>query len=666
MRIFKMLPGLLFGLMFLAGGLFFMWQFAGTTFFSWQEMQSWQASQAQLIKISGSNNAIHARYRYEVSGVSYESERVSVAQFNDNTDGYQDKMVWRLSKMHKAGQAISIWVNPTDPAQAVIDRNMRWGLFAFTVGFCSIFVFIGLLVMVLTIKPKASTSNSSTSKGTNDSARMSTKSKPLPNLAALRDEWQQGLKDPDYKETFVEYRQRRIQQNKQQDKDLQNQGDWKKRKGWQAPSIRSNARYGMWVNWGFAIFVNAFYMPFILDIPKEIAKGNYALLVLLLFALIGVLIIYRAIKSTLEYQRFGKVVFDMDPYPGAIGGHVGGHVVVPKLAYELLSAAGSNCSVRLECVYSYVSGSGDNRSRNENIRWAQKGEPKVTRKGTGVALGFRFDIPSHLPSSDVVQKNAYNFWRLTIKADIKGVDLNREYNIPVFKEVGSNKTYRHVRHDVSAQVIERKAQGSQEAKVAIKQGDFDVPGLMRAMKYVRHQDEIRLSFSMFRNKMLVMFAAIFAGGFGFASGTMMSMAIKGGVMGVVVGIFSLPFLLVAIFSSVALVYLAFNNFKSVITPNGIHVVRRLLFIPIVYRHWDSKDLSHLSIKRSGSTGQGVDKVEHFKVLAHHHTGKSVTLAEDIDGEVNCEHFKEYLREHLKLNAPAAASLMKVATKVTSK
>ena len=646
MRIFKMLPGLVFGLMFLVGGLFFMWQFAGTTLVSWQHMQSWQASQAHLLEVSGRDNSTYARYRYDVSGVIYESERVSVTQFNDNIGDYQNKLQWRLSKMHEAGQTISIWVNPLDPAQAVIDRNMRWGLLAFMVGFCSIFVLIGLLVMVFTVKSKASSSHHSTSNRLAKNAN----SRPLPNLTALRDEWQKGLKDPDYKETFVEYRQRRIQQNKQQDKDIENQSDWKKRKGWQAARIRSNARYGMWVNWGFAVFVNAFYMPFVLDIPKEMAKGNYALLVLLLFVLIGVLLIYRAIKSTLEYQRFGKVVFEMDPYPGAIGGHVGGHVMVPKLAYELLSTAGANCTVRLECVYSYVSGSGDNRSRNENIRWAQKGEPKVTRRGKGVALGFRFDIPENLPSSDVVQKNAYNFWRLIVKADIKGVDLNREYNIPVFKNIGAPKTSRHVRHDVSAQHVKQKQVDAQAIKVAINKGDLNIKNLSRAMRYKEHNDEIHLSFPMFRNKLLVIFSAIFAGGFGFASVSMILGAIDGGWAGIFMGIFSLPFLLVAVVSVVAFIYMAFNNLRVQVSSNGVHVLRRLLFIPIYRRHLNSQEIAQLNIKRTGSTGQGIDKVEHFKILAEDKLGKRFAIAEDIDGEVAAEHFKDYLARRLNVQS----------------
>jgi hypothetical protein len=54
----------------------------------------------------------------------------------------------------------------------------------------------------------------------------------------------------------------------------------------------------------------------------------------------------------------------------------------------------------------------------------------------------------------------------------------------------------------------------------------------------------------------------------------------------------------------------------------------------------------LSIKRSGSTGKGVDKIEHFKIRAQDKQGSNVTLAEDIDGEDVATHFRDYLAQRI--------------------
>jgi len=234
-----------------------------------------------------------------------------------------------------------------------------------------------------------------------------------------------------------------------------------------------------------------------------------------------------------------------------------------------------------------------------------------------------------------------------VKADVQGVDLNRQYNIPVFNTAA---TSRFVRHDVSAQFAAQKARESEAAKISITRGNFDLPGLSRAMHLSQQGDLITLAFPMFRNKMLTGFAAIFAGGFGFASYSMMETSSAGGGFGIATGLFSIPFILVALVSTIVTIYLLFNNLRVTIGSGQVTVLRRLLFIPIYYRQLNAARLSHLTIKRSGSSGQGVDKVEHFKLLGHDQQGKSVTIAEDLDGEDVAGHFRDYLAQRLNVKS----------------
>ena len=78
----------------------------------------------------------------------------------------------------------------------------------------------------------------------------------------------------------------------------------------------------------------------------------------------------------------------------------------------------------------------------------------------------------------------------------------------------------------------------------------------------------------------------------------------------------------------------------------VTILRRLLFVPIYYKRLAAGSISYLSIKNSGSTGQGVDKIEHFKLLANDRWGESVTIAEDLDGEDVAGHFRDYLAQRL--------------------
>ena len=600
------------------------------TWLDWYAMRNWQPVDAHLLEVSGSENQTRARYRYEVNGISYQGDRVYVAQFNDNIGSYHNNLLHRLRSQRQAGQFVSIWINPFNPSQSIIDRDMRWGLFALMSGFCSIFVIIGLLVAYATIRSGTQVEHFK-----------------RPSLLELRDEWKKKRHDPNFNHSFIEYSQYRVEELRRSAKDETDKTHWQTRKGWGSAKIRSQGRTGVLVIWGFAIFWNAVSSPLLFVLPKELGKDNYAALFAVLFPLVGAFLIYKAVMATLEYRRFGQVLFEMDPFPGAIGGHVGGRLHVSSLAYSTAANASATLTVGLECVYSYISGTGKNRSRREDIKWAEEGQPLLEHSAKGVNLSFRFDVPDHLPEADVEQSDTYYFWRLSVKADIQGVDLNRQYNIPVFKTGAAS---RFVRHDVSAQVSAQKKRESQAAKISIASGNFDLPGLSRAMHLSQQGDEMTLAFPMFRNKMLIVFAAIFAGGFGFASYSMTESSSSGGGFGLIVGLFSIPFILVALVASIATIYLSFNNLRVTIRSGQVTVLRRLLFMPIFYRQLSAADISYLSIKRSGSSGQGVNKVMHFKLLAQDKKGKSVTIAEDLDGKDVAGHFRDYLAQRLNVES----------------
>ena len=127
---------------------------------------------------------------------------------------------------------------------------------------------------------------------------------------------------------------------------------------------------------------------------------------------------------------------------------------------------------------------------------------------------------------------------------------------------------------------------------------------------------------------------------------MASMVSGGGLFGIFIAIFSIPFFLVALAAFIAVIYLPFDNLVVDISPGEVSVMRRLLFIPVYRRQLQRGDIAHLSIKRSGSTGQGVNKIEHFKIRAEDQQGKQVTIAEDIDGKDVAEHLRDYLAQRI--------------------
>ena len=628
MRRLLIIPGLLFGLVFAGGGFFIAAETVWPMWQNWQQVQNWRPASARILSVEGSGNDTRASYRYEYTGGSFQGSRVGLAPFKDNIGSYHGEMQAKLRRVKRNNDMLPIWVNPANPAEAIIDRNMRWGLFALTSAFCSVFLLIGLGVVYASIR---------------GAGKVATRRRP--SLWEMRKSWKQAQNEGRTDLAFVEFCQQHYADSAAADTPgttVTPPTNWRSRKGWEAAEIKSDAARGTWFLWIFALVWNAVSTPLVFVLPDEISGGNHAALIGLLFPLIGLFLAYKAIVKTLEYRRFGRVLLNMDPFPGAIGGHVGGLLQVKNLDYRAASDT-QTLSVKLECVHSYVSGSGDSRSRRETIKWAEQGQPQINKAQQGVNLVFRFNVPEHLPQADVEQSGSYHFWRLSVNADIPGIDLDRSYNIPVF---ATAETSRHSHHDISAQAAGVRKQESDAARIAISSGKFDIDGLSRSLRLRNEGDRILLRFPMFRNKVLTLFAAIFAGGFSFACYSMSDMASGGGLFGVFIIIFAIPFLLVALFASIAALYLPFNNLRVIVQPGTVSILRRWLFIPIFRRVLQRDEIAHLAIKRSGSTGQGVDKIEHYKIRAEDRRGRKVTLAEDIDGEDVATHFRDYLAQRI--------------------
>ena len=76
---------------------------------------------------------LRARYQYHVADRPYLGERVALAPLRDNfSDLHRDRIVATLRLAESQGGRLPIWVDPDDPARAVIDRRLpvAWCVFA--------------------------------------------------------------------------------------------------------------------------------------------------------------------------------------------------------------------------------------------------------------------------------------------------------------------------------------------------------------------------------------------------------------------------------------------------------------------------------------------------------------------------------------------------------
>lgn len=201
---------------------------------------------------------------------------------------------------------------------------------------------------------------------------------------------------------------------------------WLAHPPWATAQIRCHSKRSLFFLGFFAVVWTALSLPISFVIPSELASGNTSILLVILFPLIGLVMLVWVVVLVRAWRRFGALVVVMDPFPGAIGGQVGGTIDL-KLPYH----SDYRFSVILSCIYSYMSGSGKNRSRKEKLIWQTRGFAYSQAFNAGTRLNFCFDVPPDLPASEP-RATQYHLWRLDVRADLPGADLRRDFELPVF------------------------------------------------------------------------------------------------------------------------------------------------------------------------------------------------------------------------------------------
>jgi len=544
----------LFALPFFSIGVWMVWSI-GSTFHDAWSMRAWAAVPARVLEggyetRSGDDSdtyEAYARYAYRYDGRNYEGSRVGLSTGADNLGDYQVDTGRMLGSAAAGNRTITVFVDPAAPERSVIDRTVRWGL----VGFKSIFVLLfggfGLGLLIYAIRGA----------GGARAAPVATPDKP-----------------------------------------------WLAKPEWQSAEIRSSSRVAMFVAWGFAAVWNLISAPLPFAIHEEVLqKHNYPALIGLLFPFIGVGLIIWALRRTLEWRRFGAVPLSMDPYPGAIGGHVGGSLELP-----LTCDASTPFQVTLTNLHSYVSGSGKNRSRREQAKWQDRQVAHVEGTGTGTRISFRFDVPDDLPASDASPAGeAYYLWRLNVSADLEGIDIDRDYEIPVYP---TGERTRRLSEVSLEQARVAQARLDAEAIRGLVRSSFDAAG--RALLYPAG-----------RNVGPGGGAALFGSVF-FAAGwflfTRESEAFIGGAFLFVGGVILLSGL-----------YQVANSLRVYQAGDRLLTERRVLGIVVRRQAMRKSDISGFLKKSSMQSQAGGKHTMYYKVLAVGRDGRQMVVGEGFRG-----------------------------------
>ena len=526
----------------------------------WVKVHSWQSVQAKLIDHSlaysrgsegGTTYKAKATYEYYYNNQKYTGKRVGIGGGSDNIGSYHQDMQRKLSRI--GNKPMTVWVNPNDPTQSIIDRSFRFGLLAFYFVFVLVFGGFGLGGMFLVWKYRNAGDK---------------------------------LDNSDPEKPWTEYAE------------------------WLDPIKKDNQKTANFVGLGFAlVWIALTSVGFFAAIQESWFYGVFVLV----FIAPGFYFLFKCIESIKSYRQTGLMPLSLDPFPGSVGGQLGGVIYVDKR----FTAPPKNTDIEVQCVRK-IRRRNDDESSEKKV-WYRSAKFNWEMGEFGWQLRFCFDIPNdQTVSSPPLDSNGIE-WRVTLNAETEsGIEFKRRYDdIPVFA-TGRNASFNDLIADhVAASIIEQHQ--SLVADVLDLQSD--------------HRG-YSLYYPMLRSWLGGIFAIV---GLFF---TVVGLNIPDIIFNIVFPLLGIPCFLGGLYS-------LGNSLKVRIGAEGISSQRKLFGFALKPQFLASFDYEKFKKKQSHSTSTGSETTEYFSILAIGKSKQKITVATDIEGEMGAKAAIEKLESVIK-------------------
>jgi hypothetical protein len=211
---------------------------------------------------------------------------------------------------------------------------------------------------------------------------------------------------------------------------------WLWRQDWAASRVESKnkARTIGW--WVAATLVNMLLLPVSLgSISKGLSVQDPTYIIPAALGLVGLLVLFGAIRATIRLERFGKTYFEMASLPFSPGSRLAGAIHI-HLGTDVRHAV----DLKLWCTRTVVTGSGNDRSTHKMPLW----EGSKTISPTSLAHGLldtiipvEFTIPLDALQTDHDNPDDQIQWWLKVNANVPGANYSDEFEVPVFRNAQS-------------------------------------------------------------------------------------------------------------------------------------------------------------------------------------------------------------------------------------
>jgi hypothetical protein len=371
--------GVLFGLLFIFAGiavgvfLYFpsiasCWSARG-----WEEVPCWiETAELKTTHNSKGGMSYHvdAGYRYEFDRHRYHGDQVSFFGGSDNMGDFQEHAFQQIQAFEGKDRSFHCFVNPAKPEEAVLFRDLRWGLLLTLSIFPTLFPLAGFLISI--------------------------------------GSWVQSRREAQIKRLTA-----------------QHPGEpWRWRHEWAGDAIQAS-KDGLPLILGVAGWILVVQLPLALAVifGGEVAKSTLALLALLpaVLALIPLWFVWQQMRSR---RVFGKPRLQIKQLPLSPGRALAG---VLQFDHELSPL--STISVRVLCQRQITRSRGNSRSTAKETIWEHTetlSAAEARREVSGVSLPLHVDIPRGLPCATVDDASLFatdgeqHVWTLEVRSSQGG------------------------------------------------------------------------------------------------------------------------------------------------------------------------------------------------------------------------------------------------------
>jgi hypothetical protein len=162
-------------------------------------------------------------------------------------------------------------------------------------------------------------------------------------------------------------------------------------------------------------------VPILLQLPREMAKGNWPALLALAFPVVGLGLAATSTLAALRDRKYGARLEPSDA-SGTVGGRLTARIVT-RTSFP----SGTAVSLTLSCVRSYVSSQDRHRTRWQRVLW----QDTLSATASGVEIPVAFTIPADVRETDSADPDDEILWRLSAEAETPGLDFRARFPILV-------------------------------------------------------------------------------------------------------------------------------------------------------------------------------------------------------------------------------------------